>query len=78
MTEGRGSPALSLRQMSNRIAAEMYTVRDAADAGTLERIAAMGYLGVELVGLHGATPDRVSFRVSRLAARGRPRAGVPS
>jgi sugar phosphate isomerase/epimerase len=43
------------------IAAEMYTVRDAAARDlerTLERIAMMGYLGIELAGLHGIPPKR--------------------
>ncbi|HET7120510.1 MAG TPA: sugar phosphate isomerase/epimerase [Solirubrobacterales bacterium] len=55
--------------MSTPIAAEMYTVRDAADAdlaGTLERIAEMGYLGVELVGLHGASSKDFLAHVERL------------
>lgn len=57
------------RPMSTPIAAEMYTVRDAADAdlvGTLERIAAIGYLGVELVGLHGMAPEEFLSHVDRL------------
>jgi sugar phosphate isomerase/epimerase len=55
--------------MSTPIAAEMYTVRDAADrdlAATLERIAEIGYLGVELVGLHGATAEEFSSHAGRL------------
>ncbi|HEU4600152.1 MAG TPA: sugar phosphate isomerase/epimerase [Solirubrobacterales bacterium] len=55
--------------MSTQIAAEMYTVRDAADAdlaATLERIAEIGYLGVELVGLHGATPAEFRAHLDRL------------
>jgi sugar phosphate isomerase/epimerase len=55
--------------MATPIAAEIYTVRDAADrdfAGTLERIAAIGYLGVELVGLHGMAPAELMAQLARL------------
>jgi sugar phosphate isomerase/epimerase len=55
--------------MPTPIAAEIYTVRDAADrdfAVTLERIAAMGYLGVELVGLHGMSPEEFLAQLQRL------------
>jgi sugar phosphate isomerase/epimerase len=58
--------------MSKPIAAEMYTVRDAADrdpTAALERIAEIGYLGVELVGLHGMAPERFLAEVERLDLR---------
>ncbi|MFN8215324.1 MAG: sugar phosphate isomerase/epimerase [Solirubrobacterales bacterium] len=51
------------------IAVEIYTVRDAADrdfAAALERIAAIGYLGVELVGLHGMKPANFLAEIERL------------
>jgi len=51
------------------IAAEMYTVRAAADrdpVDALERIAAIGYLGVELVGLHGLKPAELLDHARRL------------
>lgn len=47
----------------------MYTVRRAADrdlAGALERIAATGYVGVELIGLHGMAPAKFVSHVERL------------
>jgi sugar phosphate isomerase/epimerase len=44
------------------IAVQLYSLRDecAADfVGVLQRVAAMGYVGVELAGLHDLTPDQV-------------------
>jgi sugar phosphate isomerase/epimerase len=46
----------------------MWTVREAADRdlpATLERIAEIGYLGIELVGLHGTPPDEFLALVDR-------------
>jgi sugar phosphate isomerase/epimerase len=51
------------------IAAEIYTVRHAAErdfAGALERIAAMGYLGVELDGLYGTPPRDLLAQLENL------------
>ena len=44
------------------VALQLYSVRDdmAADfAGTLEKVAGMGYQGVEFAGLYDHTPDEV-------------------
>jgi sugar phosphate isomerase/epimerase len=55
--------------MAKPIAVHMVSVWGDADrdlSGTLERIAEMGYLGIELVGLHGATPDEFRAKVDAL------------
>ncbi|MGZ9585225.1 sugar phosphate isomerase/epimerase family protein [Paenibacillus marinisediminis] len=52
-----------------RIGLQLYTVRDAAEkdfVGTLERIAAMGYQGVEFAGYGGLTPEELKATLSRL------------
>lgn len=45
--------------MTRPIALQLYTLRQALEAdfeGTLEQVAAAGYVGVELAGLHGRSP----------------------
>lgn len=55
--------------MTKPIAMHMVSVWGAADRdlpGTLEKVAGMGYLGIELVGLHGATPKDFRAQVDAL------------
>ena len=57
------------RPMTVPLAAEIYTVREAADRDfveTLDRIASIGFLGVELVGLHGLEPSVFLSSLERL------------
>jgi len=49
--------------MSNRIALQLYTVRDAAGQdyeGTVRKVAEMGYRAVETAGFPGTTPEKAS------------------
>jgi sugar phosphate isomerase/epimerase len=51
------------------IAAQMWTVREAAEHDFLDalgRVADIGYLGVELAGLYGTSPEDVSTAIERL------------
>lgn len=52
-----------------RIGLQLYTVRDEMEkdfVGTLEKVAAMGYEGVEFAGYGGLTPEELSATLSRL------------
>ena len=55
--------------MSKPMSVQLYSVRQAASAdfpGTLERIAAMGFVGVEFAGLHGMSAQEVATVLQRL------------
>ncbi|GIP37400.1 sugar phosphate isomerase [Paenibacillus sp. J31TS4] len=61
--------------MKNKLAAQLYTVRDEAKAdfpGVLREIRAMGYAGVQISGLHGYEPERIAevLRETGLQAAG--------
>jgi len=50
------------------VAVQLYTLREAAEsdlAGVLERLGAMGYVGVELAGFHGLGPEELRRVVAR-------------
>ncbi|MDK8183689.1 sugar phosphate isomerase/epimerase [Paenibacillus sp. UMB4589-SE434] len=60
---------LSIEVDIMRIGLQLYTVRDETErdfVGTLERIADMGYEGVELAGYGGLSPDEMKNTLSRL------------
>lgn len=63
----RSIHALDLRP-PNRMGVQLYTVRDAMQrdfAGTLERIAAIGYTDVEFAGYFGRSPSQVRGVIER-------------
>lgn len=59
-------------QQAIPIALQLYTVREAAAkdfAGALERVAEIGFEGVELAGLHGMDPTALQGKLSRLGLK---------
>ena len=63
----RSVHALDIRP-PNRIGVQLYTVRDAMQhdlAGTLERVAAIGYTDVEFAGYFGRSPAQIRALVER-------------
>ena len=58
--------------MNMRIGLQLYTVRDATETdfiGTLERVAEMGYEGVEFAGYGGLTPEEMKSALDRLGLK---------